>query len=199
MDDQNTPLADVVDDLSSRAGSGRLTAGELLDLLQDRSLGFILTLLALLVSLPPIGGLPGAPAVIALLILLAVAHALIGDADRFQAPERLRNRKIDADRLQSLLRRIRPMVLWIDGFIGRRMQGLVSGRGARIAIALTAAALACAMAVLALIPGLVLVASLGILMLGLALMGRDGLLALAGYGFAAGSVAALVYLWKWAV
>jgi len=176
-----SPLADVIDDLSETAGRGTVSAGRLLDSLQDRSLGFILTLLGLMVTLPPIGAIPGVPDVASVLVIVAVGHSFVGGQRRFWAPESLRRREISAEKVQKGLSWIRPTGAWIDSMIHRRLGLLVESYPARVAIALIAAALALAMFLLSLIPWFATPASVGIMLFGLALMGRDGVLALVGY------------------
>jgi hypothetical protein len=132
------------------------------------------------------------PAVVALVVLLSVGHSFIGGRAHFWAPEAVRRQRVDADRVSAWLEWIRPISRRVDGLVRPRLGILVDSPPARIAISLIAVGLALSMLVISIVPFLVLVASLGLMLFGLALMARDGLLALIGYVFAAGTVAALV-------
>ncbi|GMG84471.1 hypothetical protein LNKW23_36870 [Paralimibaculum aggregatum] len=187
------PLEQAIDDIDEAVGEDRLRVGTLLDAFEDRSLGFILTVFGLVVSLPVIGALPGLPNVAAIVILLTVFNTFIGGQNRLWAPEILRRQEVSAGPVHRVLGWVRPIGARVDALLGERMAVLVAGRPARIAIAAVAALLAMAMVVLSIVPFLALPASLGIMAFGLALMGRDGLVALLGYLFTGGTLVALGY------
>lgn len=193
MDAERAPLQSAIDALSREAGNGTVRLGDLLDAFEDRSVGFVFLVFGLIASLPVIGALPGLPAVTALVILLTVGHAFVGGRTRFWAPEAVRRQRVDADRVSAWLERVRPVGRWIDGLVGPRLAPLADGPFARLALALEGVGLALAMTVLSIVPFLVLVASIGLMLLGLALMARDGLMALLGHGFALATLAAAVW------
>jgi hypothetical protein len=192
MGEAERPLESVIDALKQEAGNGTVRLGRLLDAFRNRSLGFVFLLFGLVASLPVIGAVPGVPAVVALVVLLSVGHSFIGGRAHFWAPEAVRRQRVDADRVSAWLEWIRPISRRVDGLVRPRLGILVDSPPARIAISLIAVGLALSMLVISIVPFLVLVASLGLMLFGLALMARDGLLALIGYVFAAGTVAALV-------
>jgi len=198
-DHTDQPLEHAIESIEDVADGETVSLGALLDSFEDRSLGFILSVFGLLNALPVIGAIPFLPNVSAVVILATVFHSFAGGRTHFMAPARLRRQEISSAKVDRMLERVRPIGEWVDARLGDRAKLLVEGDVARAAIALVCAGLAVAMVVLSLVPGLASVPALGIMLFGLALMGRDGLVALIGYGFAGGSAVALVYLWQTAL
>lgn len=189
------PLETAIDEIASTAQEDKVQVGTLLDTFEDRSLGFILTIVALLVSLPVIGAIPGLPNVAALVVLFTVGHSLIGGQQRFWAPTMLRQKSIDGGTVRAVLDRVRPYGKWVDRRLDNRLAWIVDSAPARVAISLVVALLAVAMVVLSFVPFAMLPASLAILIFGLALMARDGALAMLGYVFTIGTGVALWQVW----
>jgi len=193
-----TPLETAINDIENTTGNGTVSVGRLLDALEDRSLGFILAAIGLLVSLPIIGAIPGLPDIAAVADIHAVVHSWIGGRTHFWAPRAVRERRVSAERVDRALERVRPAGAWVDGLIiNHRLAFLVETPPARLAISATALGLALALLVLSLLPGLAIVPGLGLVLLGLALMGEDGLFAALGYLFTLATIGALVYAVRW--
>lgn len=193
-----TPLEAALDELKQETNGATVALGDLLDRLEQRPLGLTLVILGLLVSLPVIGAIPGLPNIVALAVLFAVGHALIGGTQHFYAPRSLREKSVDAARVDGVLRRIRPAAKWVDGLLAsERFDVLTRSYAARIALGCAAAGLALLLIPLSFVPGLAALPGLGIVLVGLALLSQDGLIAGIAYVFAAGSVAAAVYAVTW--
>jgi len=192
----DAPVEDAIDSIEDAANGDSVALGDLLDRFEDRPLGFILLVFGLLNALPVIGAIPFLPTVSAIVILATIFHHVAGGQAHFWAPDRLRRQEVSAKTVGSVLDRVHPIAAWVDRQLEDRAAVLVDGTLARSAICLVAGGLALAMMALSLVPGLAGVPALGIMVLGLALMGRDGLVALLGYLFAAASLGALVYLWQ---
>jgi hypothetical protein len=192
---RGAPLESAIRALQRTAGDdGTVALGDLLDALEHRSLGFILLVMGVLVATPVIGAVPGLPDIAAAGAILATVHAWIGGERTFVAPDRLRARRVSAEKVQHGLARIRPVGAWIDGLvINDRLTMLVKGRPARLALSASAIALSLAIFVLSLLPGLAALPAFGLVLVGLALMGEDGLFALLAHLFTAGSAGAIVY------
>ena len=189
----DAPLGESIAAIEDAAAGGTLAVGDLLDTLEDRSLGFVLTVLGLAVAIPVVGAIPGMPATAGLAVLASIAHSALGGPRRFAAPEWLRARRVRADRVRAGLARVKPLAARLDAIlINRRLAPLVATVPARAAIAGTAAATAAMMMVLALVPGLALPPALALAFFGLALIGRDGLFALVGYALAVVSAGLLL-------
>ena len=190
------PLETTIEEIEDATGEDRTTLGALLDSFEDRSLGLVLLVFGMLVCLPVIGALPGLPDLAALAVLLGVFHAFIGGRQHFWAPEVIRKRSVGTRTIIAALERARPAGRWIDGLVvNDRLSFLVDSRPARTAISAAAAVLALLMFALSLVPLGSLLPGIGLVLFGLALMGRDGIFALAGYVLTAGSIAALALLW----
>ncbi len=193
-----TPLQEAIAGLERDTGSGTVSLGELLDALEQRSLGFVLAALGILVLTPGIGAIPGVPDIASAAALLAIGHAWLGGGRRFVAPERLRARRVSADRVDRALEAVRPLGARIDRLvINERLAWLAESRGARIALSLTAALLALAVFALSLVPWLAALPAFGLLLVGLALMGEDGVFALLAHLATLASLVAAVETVGW--
>jgi hypothetical protein len=192
MAEQAGSIAEVLDKLSEADSGEAVSVGDVLGALQDRSLGVLLAALGLLAAIPIIGAIPGVSILVALMVLAVVAQSMLGGGELW-APEFVRARKIDDEKYQSALEKVRPYTDWIDRRLSRRLTVLVEGAAPRKIAAVAAAVLALAMIPLAIVPWGVQAPATGILAFGLALMRRDGLFALLGYVFAAITVWVFFY------
>jgi len=196
MGSENKPIDAAIDDIEGAVGRETTTLGTVMDSFEDRSLGAILLIFGLLVFLPFIGAIPGLPDVAALVVLIAVFHALVGGSQHFWAPDAVREKEVSADKLRDVLERARPYTRRIDWLVRPGRLGLlVETSPARLIIALSAAALAALIFVLSLVPFAASAPALALALLGLALMSRDGLFALAGYAASAAALGTLWNLW----
>lgn len=183
--ENGAPLETAVTDIEDAADGETVTLGALLDRIEDRPLGFVLTLVGLMLLIPVIGGIPGFPNVAAVVVCLALFHAARGGYMRLWAPGWLRRRRVSAAKARAALERLRPWAAAVDRRIGRRFAGLVESPLARSAIAVACLALTGAMIALSVVPFGVTAPAAGLVAFGLALMARDGALALAGYAVTA--------------
>ncbi len=188
-------LENVLDGLdeAARKADAELTVGDAIDAFAARSFGALLTMVALVAALPVIGAVPGVSVATGALVILIAIQFLAGKR-RPWAPERLRSLSVDAGTMRDVVRRMRPYAAWIDRFIRPRLTFLTDGPVQQTVIALAAIALALLFFPAALIPGAVWAPALSVMLLGLALLGNDGVLALLGAAFAAGSIALVVGL-----
>ncbi|MGF1501946.1 MAG: exopolysaccharide biosynthesis protein [Paracoccaceae bacterium] len=192
MTAQAEPLENAIDQLSAEAEGGRVSVGDLLDRLEKRPMGLILVALGLLVSLPVIGAIPGLPNIVALAVVATVAHSWFGGGTHFYAPTAIRERTVDAGSVRAVLARVRPAAEWVDGLVvNQRLAFLAKGEPARTVASGAALLLAIILIPVSFVPGLAAVPGIGIVLLGLALAGEDGIFAGAGYLFMAGSIALL--------
>ena len=182
-------LQTILDDLAN-AGEGETTSvGEVLDAFENRSLGVLLALFGALAAIPVIGGLPGAPLVLCAFIMIAIAQSVFAKGGLW-APKRLRNVEIGRDKLKSGMEKAKPWARRIDALVKPRLEWLTGSSLARGAIIAASTLLALSFLPLSLIPWGVGAPAFALVAFGLALLGRDGLFALVGYGF----VLATIYL-----
>lgn len=198
MTTQATPLEAAIDELKRETDGETVQLGELLDRLEQLPLGLTLVILGLLVSLPVIGAVPGLPNIVALAVILAVGHMMVGGKQHFYAPDAIRNASVNADRVAGVLRRMRPAAEWVDGFLSKdRLAVLTRSDAAHILLGSAAILLALLLVPLSFIPGLAALPGVGVILVGLAFLSRDGLVAAIAYAFTAVSVVAAVYTIMW--
>lgn len=197
MEDPERPVEKLIDDIRGDGIRGTVTLGALLDRFEDRTLGVVLVLSGLITALPIVGAVPGVPALAAAVILFAVVHAFLGRRGHFWAPSFIRGRQFRPETVEKVLDAMRPYGRWMDRLVvNQRLSFLVDTWAARGFILVAAIALAVLMVFLAPVPFAVLPVSFSCICLGLALVGRDGLFALAGYLLLGGSIALLAVLWQ---
>lgn len=188
--EENT-LQRVLDDLQRAGRDDAVSVGDVTDGLEGHHLGFLLTLLGLIVVMPIIGDIPGAAILCATLVLLAVARAYVGGR-AIRAPSFVRHRKISRRRFDRGIELARPWVRRVDRLLKPRLTVLTRGRAQRLILSAAAAILALALYPLAFVPFGANAPGAGIMALGLALMTGDGIFALLGYALAGLTVYLLV-------
>lgn len=187
-------LEDILDDLGNSGNGEKTSVGEMLDAFKNRSLGVLLTLLGALAAIPVIGGLPGAPLVLCVLIFVAIGQSIFAYGGLW-APERIRRVEINSAKLAKGIDRAKPWARRIDGLVKNRLAWLAEGKIATTAIVTSATILALSFLPLSFVPWGVGAPALAITAFGLALLGKDGLFALFGYAFVAATLyVALVFL-----
>lgn len=186
-------IGDVLDRLKQADHGDDISVGDVLGALEDRSLGVIIAALGLLAALPVVGAIPGVSILIGLLVLIAVAQALRGRKGLW-APAFVRRRAMDDEDFDAAVERVRPYTDWVDRRLKPRVEALTRTEPARWTIIACAAVLAVSLVPLAVVPWGVQAPATGLVALGLALMTRDGAMALVGYGFAAATVAIAVLM-----
>ena len=191
MANSSAPLSSVLDDLKGSRRTEAVSAGEIIEVFQHRSLGFLLTLFGLVAALPIIGDIPGVSMLVATLILIVIAQSFLGGGSLW-LPGFVARRKLDRDRFEKAIERSRPWVERVDRLLKPRLTALAAGRNQRWAISAAAAILAITFYPLAFVPFGVNVPALGVLALGLGMMACDGVFVLLGYGLSAVTVFFLI-------
>ena len=102
-------------------------------------------------------------------------------------PERIEKFEIAPDKLSSGIEKARPWAKFVDGFIKPRLSFYISGRFQKTLVAIVILVLGLSFLPMAFAPFAVLVPAIAVILFGLAIMTRDGLLALLGYGVTAAS------------
>ena len=189
------PLLDTVEDVEHEAEEEGedLTFGDLLDRIEERGYGPLIMFLSAFVILPT-GMIPGVPAVIGIALLLIGGQMLIG-RDHPWFPKFIKNFNVDGDKLDRALDKAKPWAEKLSFLLKERFCALATGTVANRAAALVVVLSALIMIPLGFIPGLPLVFGVNLLLLGLGITGRDGLVTLAGYiAFAIGVYVAIRYM-----
>lgn len=165
-------------------GSSQVSLRHLLDAVGRRSFGPFLVVISI-IGLTPLGGIPGVPTILALMVALVAGQLLFG-ARQFWLPSWLLERTVSSGKLQKAVDVMRPAVRPVDRIARARLQWLVEPPAVRVA------ALGCILVCLT-VPPLELVPFAGtiswaaIAAFGLALIAYDGVLVLVALGFAGGA------------
>ncbi|MEX0957354.1 MAG: exopolysaccharide biosynthesis protein [Rhizobiaceae bacterium] len=164
--------------------SETVSVDDILDKVGHRSFGVIL-LVPALIAFTPLGGLPVLPSAMAIVVILVAGQMAIGTKGIW-LPRMVRSRGIESSRLAAATGYLRPAARIIDRWLARRLVWLTKPPFVRVAAGL------CILVALT-IPPLEIVPFGGtiswsaIAAFALALIFRDGLLALVAFGFAIGA------------
>lgn len=186
----STNLQSIVGSVEERFDGGSLSLGALIDAVGTRSLGPMLLLPAAL-AMTPVGGIPGVPTLIAIMLLLIVTYWFIS-GESLWMPKIIRERSIDAEKVSATLDTLRPAAEWTDQHFGDHLQSLVRPSTEKT-VAVLVALLAVLMPPLELLPFAVAVPAGAIALMALGLTLRDGALLLVG--FAVTATVPLLALW----
>lgn len=137
-----------------------------------------LLLLPGLVTLLPIGGIPGVPTVMSVLVLIVSVQLLFGRR-YFWLPRWLLDRSASSTKLQKSRHWMQRPAKGIDYVLRSRLTFLTKGAGIRL-IALYSVAIALMMPPMELVPFSAIGAGVALTLFGLALLAHDGLVALIG-------------------
>lgn len=174
-DSKDTPknLTDLLDDLHEQVdGDSKVSVGDILDAFGSRAFGPLLAVPGL-IGLSPLGALPGAPAIIAIFVVLVAGQHMVG-LDHPWLPKRLTKRSVSMEKWEKARDKMRPWARRVDRLLKPRLEWL-TGRAMERVISVVTIGLAVSMFPLGFIPFAVAAPAGAILLFGLALSARDGL------------------------
>ncbi len=173
-------LADLIDVIEAiESPSGRISFDDVLEAAGRRSFGPLLLLAGLVTLMPVVSGIPGVPSLMALFTLLVCVQLLLGRRT-FWLPAWLRNRKIDSDKARKGLKWMHKPARLVDRLLYRRLSFVVGKPGMQL-IAVVCLLLSLAMPPMEFVPFSVNIAGVALTLFGLAVMARDGLLAIIAF------------------
>jgi hypothetical protein len=172
------------------AGEDATSLGDVLDAIGSRSFGPLLLLAGLVMVAPLVGDIPGVPSLMGAIVLVTAGQLLLG-RDHFWLPRFLLDRSVRSATARKGLRWARPAARFLDRWSRPRLQPLVQGAGNTL-IALLCIAVSVATPLMEVVPFSANFAGLVILLCGLAVIVRDGLLTLVALGTTAVLVALVV-------
>lgn len=178
-----------LDDLA--AEKNRVRIGDVLDDFGARSFGPFIMLPAL-IDLSPIGGIPGLPSLLALIIAITAAQLFLGK-DHVWLPQFIQKRSVTGRRLHKAVRKLHGIARWMDEHSHGRLESLTKGIWAKVA-AVVIVLLCCAVPPLDFVPFGTTPPMLAIAAFGLALTVRDGVLMLIALTLAGAAVGMGGYL-----
>lgn len=171
--------------------NGRVSWSAIMDEVGRRSFGPLLLLAGITVLAPVIGDLPGVPTLIGMVVLLIAVQLLIG-RQNFWLPGFMLNRSVPKAKLHKALTWLKKPARFIDKLLRPRLGHATSGPMVRV-IAVVCLGIALAMPVMEFVPFSANLAGIALTAFGLALIARDGLLAIIAFVFTGLTVALVVY------
>ena len=166
-----------------------VTWGEIMDQIGSRSFGPLLLIGGLVTLAPLIGDIPGVPTLIGIFVVLVVGQLLIG-REHIWLPAFLLDRSIEKHKLHKALTWMKKPAGFVDRLLKPRLSFLVEGAMSHV-IALLCMGVALVMPIMEVVPFSANLAGAALTGFGLALIARDGLLAIIAMVFT-GSIAAVV-------
>lgn len=174
MQDDPHSVGDILDALAALGkGRGQVVIADIVERFGQRSYGPML-LVPALIEMSPIGGIPGLPTFLALLIALTAFQMLLG-RKHLWLPGLLARRHVAGPKLVGATEKLRGTARFMDRHFHGRLP-LLTGAPWRKAAALVVIALCCTVPPLELIPFASTAPMAAIAAVGLALMVRDGAL-----------------------
>lgn len=153
----------------------KVSVGDMIDALDERGYGPALAVIPL-IELTPIGGIPGFPTLLAMIIAILAIRLLLG-YEHFWAPDWLRRRRLKSSSVEKSLDWLRPLASRIDAGLHERLRPFVGDTGQRVAC-LVILILLLTVPPLEFIPFATSGPMIVIAIFGLAILFRDGLLML---------------------
>ena len=187
-------LAGVLERINKHIEGDEVSVDDLIAAFQDRGFGALLIIFGLVAAMPLVGAIPGVSIITGSLILLIAMQFLAGLRHPW-IPKALRNRTISKSTVETGVQKSLPYAEWFDSCLSPRIEWIVSSGVGQKAIALVCCFLALTMFPLALVPWGVFPPALAVMIFGVAILAKDGLLALFGYGLGASTLYVLYISW----
>lgn len=189
---QPTDLEELLDRVESAAEKeDPVSVDGILDMVGTRSFGPIILLAGLIILAPVIGDIPGVPTIMASLVFLTTLQLLLR-REHVWLPDWLLNRSADRDKLLKGIKWLRKPAGFIDRLIRPRFELIVRG-GGLYAVAVTCLLIAVAVPAMEFVPFSANGAGLALTAFGLALIAKDGLLALIAFAVTFGTIGFVAY------
>lgn len=191
-DEKIHDLSGLLDIMSETAANReKIYVRDIVETLGSRSLGPLLTLTGLVTVMPVVGDIPGVPILMGTLVLLVAVQLLIG-RDHPWLPKWLLNRAVSHEKFCKMVGMSRKPARFIDRHTNVRLRHFIEGLGQYL-IAFVCIGIACLTPVMEMVPFSASVAGLALFAFGLALISRDGVLALFALAVVVFLIGLLVY------
>ena len=179
--------------LEETEGEDSVTVDSIVEAFGPRAFGPLLMLPAL-VGILPIGAIPVLPTLMGIFIMLVAVQRLFRRGKPW-LPAVLRDRSVARTRIASAFQKGKPWARRLDRITKPRLSVMTSGIMEYV-VAIAVIGMGALMPPLELIPFGVMLPASAVLVLALAITGRDGLLVLIGLAFSTTAIALLIY-WFW--
>ncbi|WP_324826514.1 exopolysaccharide biosynthesis protein [Qipengyuania zhejiangensis] len=192
MQKQPESVGEVLGELDELAAAREnVCIADVLDDFGGRSFGPFIMLPALM-ELSPIGGIPGVPTFLALIVALVAAQLLVGK-EHVWMPDFIQRRAVTGKNLHKAVTKLRGVGAFMDRHSEGRLEALTQGPAIKI-VAIAILMLCCTVPPLEFLPFASSIPMLAIAILGLALTVRDGGMVLASLIFTIAASAAGGYM-----
>lgn len=176
--DEQGSLEQVIDGIIDLGkDQDRVHVSDMQDSLGQRSFGPFLFVPAI-IEISPIGGIPGVPTMLALIVALFAIQMLFG-SEHFWIPGFLSKRSVSGEKLDKGLNKIRPVIRWLDKISRTRLNWAVSQGFLRV-LAVLCVLLATSVPPLELLPFASTAPFSAIALFGLGITTQDGLMIVLG-------------------
>ncbi|WP_162408907.1 exopolysaccharide biosynthesis protein [Acuticoccus sediminis] len=190
--DTTEDLVSLIDRIKDNTHGDDVSVDDLVDAVGRRAFGplFIITSL---IAILPTGMIPGMSVLTGTIMLILSIQLLFGST-RIYMPDFIGRRSMPREKLLSSLDSIRPKAEWLSRFIGPRLSFFLRPPFHQM-VALAGVVMALSMYPLALVPFGAFPAGLSLLVIGLGLSVRDGLLIAAGIAIGLLGLALAFFAW----
>lgn len=171
--------------------NGKVAVNDILEVIGRRSFSPLLLMAGIITLAPIIGDIPGVPTIMGMFVLLTTTQILIGQ-DHFWLPDWILRRSVKREKLVKGINWVYKPAKFIDRWTKQRLTLFVKGTGQKV-IAALCLLISLAMPIMEFIPFSANIAGIAFTLFGLALVTRDGLLALVALISAAGAFGFIVY------
>ena len=160
----------------SATDSGQVSVNAILASVGERSFGPIVLLAGLITIAPLIGDIPGVPTILGLVVLLTLGQLLF-QRNSIWLPSWIARRSVSQDKLLKGLDWLQKPAQFLDRWTGPRLVFLVDGPGLYV-MAIICMVVAMGMPLMEVVPFSANGAGAALIAFGLAIVARDGVLAL---------------------
>lgn len=167
-----------------------LKVASLIDVVGSRSFSPLLMLVGLMI-MSPLSGIPALPTVAAVMVLLVTVQMLMGRR-HFWLPDKLLQAEVSRGKLTKALKWLKPVARFVDRITRPRLTVLIH-KPASYVLAVLCIVIAALMPLMELIPFSSSAAGAVLALFGIALVARDGLMALLGYAILGATAAAIFF------
>lgn len=186
-----TNLQQLLGQIRESAGSsGQVSVNDILNGVGERSFGPVLLLAGLITLAPLIGDIPGVPTILGLMVLLTLGQLLF-QRRSIWLPSWISQRSVPRAKLLKGLDWLQKPARFLDRWTGPRLVFLVDGPGLYV-MTLICMLVAMAMPAMEVVPFSANGAGAALMAFGLAIVARDGLLALIAIVTTGGTMWAVV-------
>lgn len=193
MSDQPKSVGDILDRLNEVAEKDeKIALGDVVEAFGSRSYGPFL-LVPAVIEQTPIGGIPGVPTAIALIIASFAVQILFG-RKHLWLPGFVKRRRIKSETLTKSTDKLRGVARFLDRWFHGRLEKLTRGPFLKAA-AVIVLLLCCTVPPLELLPFASSVPMAAIAMFGLAMLVRDGALMIVALLLSVAAVAVGIGMW----